>query len=167
MTTAAQRSLIGRIAAHSMHAKHDPRDTTAAGRAAFMRRFEDEVDPDRVLSDAERARRAESARKAYMAKLALKSAQARSKNSSVARSASPTVRDAAPRLDAAMASTGPSAEPNESTARPTTRPKRRRLDKAVVASDDSTPEKQNDPGAETPRPSEKPVSGSSADRRTA
>lgn len=166
MTTAAQRSLIGRIAAHSMHAKHDPRETTAAGRAAFMRRFEDEVDPDRVLSDAERARRAESARKAYMAKLALKSAQARSKNSSVARSASPAVRDAAPR-DAQSASTGSSAEPNESTARPTTRPKRRRLDKAVVASDDSTPEKQNDPGAETPRPSEKPVSGSSADRRTA
>jgi hypothetical protein len=40
-------------------------------------RFLDEVDPDRVLPEAERLRRAEHARSAYFSKLALKSAQAR------------------------------------------------------------------------------------------
>lgn len=42
-----------------------------------MARFEDEVDPDHVLSEAERRRRAEHARKAYFTRLALKSTQAR------------------------------------------------------------------------------------------
>jgi hypothetical protein len=46
-------------------------------RQAFLDRFEREVDPDGTLPPAERARRAEHARKAYFAKLALKSAQAR------------------------------------------------------------------------------------------
>lgn len=75
--SAAQRSLQARLAAHAMHARHDASRTTAAGRAAFLRRFEDEVDPDRVLPDAERARRAEHARKAHFTKLALRSAQIR------------------------------------------------------------------------------------------
>ncbi|CAN5898656.1 hypothetical protein BH23ACT5_BH23ACT5_10360 [soil metagenome] len=44
-----------------------------------MARFEDQVDPDRVLLPAERARRAEHAKKAYFTRLALKSAQARGK----------------------------------------------------------------------------------------
>ena len=39
----------------------------------------DEVDPDRTLRSAERARRAEHAKKAYFTRLALKSAQARRK----------------------------------------------------------------------------------------
>jgi hypothetical protein len=42
-----------------------------------MRRFEDQVDPDRTMSGAARAKAAESARKAHFAQLALKSAQAR------------------------------------------------------------------------------------------
>ncbi len=42
-----------------------------------MDRFEREVDPDGVLPAQERAKRAESARKAYFAKLALRSSQAR------------------------------------------------------------------------------------------
>jgi len=42
-----------------------------------MARFIDEVDPGRVLPEADRLRRAESARKAYFASLALKSAKAR------------------------------------------------------------------------------------------
>ncbi len=42
-----------------------------------MSRFEAEVDPDGVLDPQERAIRAAHARKAYFARLALKSAQAR------------------------------------------------------------------------------------------
>jgi len=43
-----------------------------------MSRFEDEVDPDRTLSPAERSRRAEHAKKAYFTRLAMKSAKVRS-----------------------------------------------------------------------------------------
>lgn len=42
-----------------------------------MARFEREVDPDGVLDPCERAKRAESARQAYYAKLAYQSARAR------------------------------------------------------------------------------------------
>ena len=71
------RSLVGRIGAHSLHARHDPRTTTAAARRAFLDRFEREADPDGVLPHEERARRARHLRKAYFARLALRSAQAR------------------------------------------------------------------------------------------
>jgi hypothetical protein len=60
-----------------MLAHHDAREVTRAARAAFSDRFEREVDPDGVLDPAERARRADMARKAYFTRLALKSAQAR------------------------------------------------------------------------------------------
>ena len=70
-------SLIGRIGAYRLHSTHDPRETTRAARAAFLRGFEERVDPDHVLPLAERARRAEAARKEHFARLALKSAQAR------------------------------------------------------------------------------------------
>jgi hypothetical protein len=43
----------------------------------MLEKFEDEVDPNRELPEAERAHRAEFARKAYFQRLALKSAQAR------------------------------------------------------------------------------------------
>jgi hypothetical protein len=72
-----ERVVIARMGAHAMHAKHDVRRTTTAGRDAFMARFEREVDPDGVLDPPERARRAEHARKAYFAKLAYLSAKAR------------------------------------------------------------------------------------------
>jgi len=45
----------------------------------FWSRFEDEVDPGGILSAGERQRRAEAARKAYFARMALKSAKARAK----------------------------------------------------------------------------------------
>jgi len=48
-------------------------------REAFEARFLDEVDPDRVLPEAERNRRAEHARKAHFQRLALKSARARAR----------------------------------------------------------------------------------------
>lgn len=67
----------GRIGAHRLHAMYDSRELTAAGRAAFLARFEREVDPDGLLPEAERQRRAEHARKAHFARLARLSAEAR------------------------------------------------------------------------------------------
>ena len=75
--TPAERSLRARLAAHCLHAQVDSRDHTEPARRAFMSRFENEVDPNRVLSEAERQRRAEQAKKAYFTRLALRSVQAR------------------------------------------------------------------------------------------
>lgn len=50
-------------------------------RAGLERRFLDEVDPNRELSQAERIRRAESARKAFYQRLALASVKARRERS--------------------------------------------------------------------------------------
>ena len=75
--TPAERTLRARLAAHAMHARHDARQTTANGRAAFLARFEAEVDPDGTLAPKERRRRAEHARRAYFTRLALASAKAR------------------------------------------------------------------------------------------
>ena len=77
--TSALRSLQGRIGAFVAHSRHDPRETTANARAAFLARFEEEVDPNRELPVAERSRRAMAARKAYFARLAYRSSLARSK----------------------------------------------------------------------------------------
>lgn len=75
VSTPAQR---GRIGAHiSWSRTIDRTARTEPGRKGFMARFEREVDPDGVLSEGERARRAEHARKAYMQKLALASAARR------------------------------------------------------------------------------------------
>jgi hypothetical protein len=73
----AERSLQARMAAHLMHAQNDSRVTSAPGRAAFLARFEREVDPDGTLDSEERARRAEQARSAYFARLSLAAAKAR------------------------------------------------------------------------------------------
>lgn len=72
------RSLRSQIAAHESWARTTDRSArTANARRAMADRFEREVDPDGTLLPAERAKRAESARKAYYLRLALKSAQAR------------------------------------------------------------------------------------------
>lgn len=76
----SERTLRARLAAHTKWAHTDPVEGTAAARAAFLDRFEVEVDPNRELDPDERQRRAESARKAYFTGLALKSAQARRKS---------------------------------------------------------------------------------------
>jgi len=73
----SQRSMRARLAAHTMHARHDSRQVTANARKAFVERFERQVDPDGVLSVAERRRRAEHAMRAHMTRLALRSARAR------------------------------------------------------------------------------------------
>jgi hypothetical protein len=78
----AQRALIARLGAHALHSKYDSRRITAPARAAFLSRFERQVLEDarqrgEELPDAELARRAQHARKAYFTRLALASAKAR------------------------------------------------------------------------------------------
>lgn len=75
--TPAQRSLRARIGAYAQHARHDTRETTAAARAAFLARFENQVDPDRQLEPDERERRALAARRQHFAELAYRSARVR------------------------------------------------------------------------------------------
>lgn len=72
------RQIIGAIGAHESWSRTTDRAArTAPGRRAFLEKFEREVDPDGTLPPAERAVRAEHARRAYFARLALKSAKAR------------------------------------------------------------------------------------------
>ena len=77
--THAERVLYGRIGGYTVHSRYDSRELLEPARRAFWSKFEHEVDPEGVLPHAERMRRADMARKAYFAKLALKSAQARRK----------------------------------------------------------------------------------------
>jgi hypothetical protein len=65
------------LAAYSLHACRDARETTQAARDAFLRRFEDQVDPDRTLPADERQRRATAALKAHMTRLSYRSARSR------------------------------------------------------------------------------------------
>jgi hypothetical protein len=69
----------GRIGAHRLHATHDPHETTRAARAGQLAKFERDVDPDNTLTPEERTRRALHARKAFMARIALKSARTRAR----------------------------------------------------------------------------------------
>ena len=62
----------GRLGALKLHATHDSREVSAPARAAFLARFDREVDPDGILPPAERARRAEYAKRAYMLRLITK-----------------------------------------------------------------------------------------------
>jgi len=81
------RVLRARMAAHLLYARlTDRREHTAPARAAFLSRFEREVDPDGVLDPQERARRAEHAKKAYFIRLALASRKARAGRRSTDRS---------------------------------------------------------------------------------
>ncbi|MEU7972200.1 hypothetical protein AB0B48_09165 [Micromonospora sp. NPDC049089] len=76
--TASSRRLHAQAAAHTRWSREEDRQAaTGKARAAFIDRFEREVDPEGVLPPQERARRAESAKKAYFARLALRSAAAR------------------------------------------------------------------------------------------
>lgn len=85
--TSSQRSLRARLGAHALHATHDARETTRAARATFLGRFEREVDPAGELAPDERRRRAESARRAHFARLAMRSATARRARAAAVRAA--------------------------------------------------------------------------------
>jgi hypothetical protein len=77
-------SLAGSIGAYTQHARHGA-DTAQRARAAFLRRFEIEVDPEGLLSPGERQERAQAALRAHMARLALKSAKVRRRTKPVAK----------------------------------------------------------------------------------
>ncbi len=88
------RVLRARIAAHLLHAQiSDEAEHTAPARAAFLSRFEREVDPDGVLDPQERARRAEHAKKAYFLRLALASRKARANKKRASTKTSPRLED--------------------------------------------------------------------------
>lgn len=81
----AEISLHARLGAYSLPAQvADPSAHTGPARRAFLDRFGREVDPDGVLTPADRARRAEHAKKAYFTRLALASAKARRARGSAA-----------------------------------------------------------------------------------
>lgn len=76
---------MGRIGGFITHSRYNSAEIAAHARRGFNARFEKEVDPDGLLPDTERARRADMARKAYFARLALKSADARRRRASAIR----------------------------------------------------------------------------------
>jgi hypothetical protein len=79
--TPVERTLRAQIAAHQSWAHTEDRAArTANARKALLDKFEEQVDPNQELAPAERAKRAEHARKAHYKRLALKSAQARRRN---------------------------------------------------------------------------------------
>jgi len=69
--------ILGRIGAHRLHGTHDPTKTTKKAREAFLARFEREADPDSILPEGERLRRARHLHKAHMARLSLLAVEAR------------------------------------------------------------------------------------------
>lgn len=80
MRAASERSLRARLAAHESWAQTTDRTArTVRARAAFLVKFEQQVDPGGVLDPTERAIRAERACKAWCTRMALKPARARRK----------------------------------------------------------------------------------------
>lgn len=79
MSQSSSRSAAARIAALTRWSREDPGPATTRAREAFLSRFEREVDPEGVLPEHERLRRAAAARKAYFHRLALQSAKVRRK----------------------------------------------------------------------------------------
>jgi hypothetical protein len=73
--TPEQRSLRGRIAAR--WSREDGKTNAQRAQAGLLAKFVDQVDPDRVLPEDERLRRAETARRAHMQRLAFLSSKAR------------------------------------------------------------------------------------------
>lgn len=63
----AVRSQVARMGALARIAQG--KTTSRAGHEAFMARFEREVDPDGVLDPAERAKRADAAKRLYFSRL--------------------------------------------------------------------------------------------------
>ena len=75
--TPEQRTLRAKIAANTRWSQEDPAANAARGQAGLLAKFENQVDPDHTLPEHERARRAEAAYKAHMARLAYASVKAR------------------------------------------------------------------------------------------
>lgn len=78
--TPEQRRMRASIAAHTRWANTaDRAGAMEAARRGFADKFEREADPEGTLSPGERAARAESLRKAFYARMSLKSSQARAR----------------------------------------------------------------------------------------
>jgi hypothetical protein len=91
------RSIRGRIGAYESWARTGDRSArTWPGRKAALDRFEREVDPEGVLSQQERTKRAEWAHKAHMQRLALKSVAARQRRKLVCQTCGQPKEAAAP-----------------------------------------------------------------------
>lgn len=69
--------ILGRIGAHQLHATRNPIETTQKARETFLARFEQLADPDGVLPEVERLRRARHLRHAHMTRLSLLAVEAR------------------------------------------------------------------------------------------
>ena len=83
----------------ALAASHDPREYTSAARAAFLGKFEIEVDPGATLPVEERLRRAEAARRLHFTRLAMKSARARGARKSKAAASAQVARAAGEEAD--------------------------------------------------------------------
>lgn len=75
--TPEQRSQRAKAAALSRWANEDPTRQSLVLQRGIRAKFEREVDPNNELTPQERARRADAARKAHMARIALKSSRVR------------------------------------------------------------------------------------------
>jgi hypothetical protein len=71
------KSLPHQIAANSRWSKEDPTAQGEVMRAGLEAKFLRDVDPDNLLPEAERRRRADAARRVFYQRLALRSAKAR------------------------------------------------------------------------------------------
>jgi hypothetical protein len=69
--TPEQRVLRSRIGGLAKSAKFDPREATEPARVGWRAKWLREADPDGVLPDAERERRADALMRAHMSRLAL------------------------------------------------------------------------------------------------
>jgi hypothetical protein len=79
--TPIERRLRAQQAANTRWSREDPTEQGRKMRAGLDQKFLNEVDPDRTLPEAERARRAENARKAFYQSLARASVKARRERS--------------------------------------------------------------------------------------
>lgn len=67
---AGDRRAIAKVAANTRWAQEgDRRAATQAARDAMERKFEDQVDPDRVLDPVDRAKRVKNAKAAYYGRI--------------------------------------------------------------------------------------------------
>lgn len=77
--TPEQRVLRGRMGGLTAWSRHGADELLGKAWQANATRWENEVDPERLLPADERHKRAERAKRAHMTKLALLSAQARAR----------------------------------------------------------------------------------------
>lgn len=98
----AEMAMRGRLGGLAKSARHDAVEGTALARQAFLSKFEREVDPDGLLPEEERHRRAAAARKLHFANLATASARKRRKADGREQLVDPETNRRLERLEKAM-----------------------------------------------------------------